>query len=111
MLEDLRAKGGYRKQLYVLAVSIKAWNAFLIGKPLKQLRYSPEREPFPEIAGVKRSKSPPDVLSKKRLSAFNQDQSKTLVARVEMVTPERAEQLLALNTLNRGVSGIALPKV
>jgi hypothetical protein len=109
VLEELRAKGGTRKQLYLVAVSIKAWNAFVSGKSLKQLRYSPDREPFPEIAGLKPAKqnqhSPNSQPDARKL---NQDDQ--LVARVEMVTPERAEQLLALNTINRGISGSVVDK-
>jgi len=110
VLEDLRAKGGYRKQLYVLAVSIKAWNAFLVGKSLKQLRYSPEREPFPEISGVRRSKTPTSSQSKSPSGKQGRNPPEALVTRVEMVTPERAERLLAQNTLNRGISGSVVDK-
>lgn len=109
VLEELRARGGYRKQLYVIAVSIKAWNAFLAGKPVKQLRYAPEREPFPEIVGVKRSKPARIAQSKDQRSNLN-SHSGSLTARVEMVTPERAERLLALNTINRGISGGVVDK-
>jgi hypothetical protein len=109
VLEDLRAKGGYRKQLYLVAVAIKAWNAFVSGKTLKQLRYSPEREPFPEIAGLKSTKQS-QRSSKNRAAEIKPDQNDRLVARVEMVTPERAEQLLALNTINRGISGSVVDK-
>lgn len=109
VLEELRAKGGARKQLYIVAVSIKAWNAFVSGKTLKQLRYSPDREPFPEIAGMK-----PTKLIRRQLNGQAEQrksiQENQLVARVEMVTPERAEQLLALNTINRGISGSVVDK-
>jgi hypothetical protein len=110
VLDELRTMGGYRKQLYVLAVSIKAWNAFLTGRPLKQLRYSPGREPFPEIAGLKGSESPHNALSNSESAKSSSGQSETLVARVETVTPERAQQLLASNTLNRGISGSVVDK-
>jgi hypothetical protein len=109
VLEELRARGGYRKQLYVIAVSIKAWNAFLAGKSVKQLRYAPEREPFPEIAGVKQSKSARATETKGQRGAQPLNAG-TLTARVEMVTPERAERLLALNTINRGISGGVVDK-
>lgn len=109
VLEELRAKGGTRKQLYLVAVSIKAWNAFVSGKSLKQLRYSPDREPFPEIAGLKHTKPSPRSPSS-QAGGRKPNQDARLVARVEMVTPERAEQLLALNTINRGISGGVVDK-
>jgi hypothetical protein len=112
VLEDLQAGGGNRRQVYILAVSIKAWNAFLTGKTLRQLRYSPEREPFPEIANIKssallvRGESLSETGSTRRLS---REQS-ALAAKVEMITPERAEQLLSSNTINRGISGSVVEK-
>jgi hypothetical protein len=108
VLEDLRAKGGTRKQLYLVAIAIKAWNAFVSGKPLKQLRYSPDREPFPVIGGLKHIKPnhrPPSIQTR-----TCQSQDERLTAHVEMVSPERAEQLLALNTINRGISGSVVDK-
>lgn len=110
VLSELRVKGGYRKQTYVLAIAIKAWNAFFMGKPLKQLRYSPEREPFPEIAGLKRSKTPRGARPVSECGRPNETKAENLVARVEMVTPERAEKLLASNTLNRGIAGGVVEK-
>lgn len=111
VLEDLRARGGYRKQIYVLAVAIKAWNAFLTGKALKQLRYSPEREPFPEIAGLKSSPQPRNL--KKggvRDHELVRSRPPKLDVRVEMVTPDLAERLLVANTINRGISGSVVEK-
>lgn len=110
VLEDMRAKGGYRKQLYVLAVATKAWNAFFTSKALKQLRFSPEREPFPEMAGVKRLKADFTGQSSHRAKSETRHQQGALLARVEMVTPERAEQLLAMNTINRDISGSVVEK-
>ena len=109
VLEELRAKGGTRKQLYLVAVSIKAWNAFVSGKSLKQLRYSPDREPFPEIVGLKPAK-PSQRSPNSQAGGRKLNQDDRLIARVEMITPERAEQLLALNTINRGISGSVVDK-
>jgi hypothetical protein len=71
----------------------------------EQLRYGPEREPFPEIIGVKRSKSARGPKSNNQQGSDSQHEAEALLARVEMVTPARAERLLALNTINRGISG------
>lgn len=109
VLADLREKGGTRKQLYLVAVSIKAWNAFASGKPLKQLRFSPDREPFPEIMGLKPVR-PSQRSARNQAGKSRSNVDDRLVARVEMVTPERAEQLLALNTINRGISGSVVDK-
>jgi hypothetical protein len=109
VLEELRAKGGTRKQLYLVAVSIKAWNAFVLGKPLKQLRYSPDREPFPEVVGLKPAK-PSQRSPSGQAGGHKPNQDDRIVARVEMVTPQRAEQLLTMNTINRGISGSVVDK-
>ena len=113
VLEDLRNQGGYRKQTYVLAVAIKAWNAFLAGKPLKQLRYNREVEPFPEIAGIKPSMARSDGSTERRNTSGDEparNRAPRLIARVEMISPERAERLLSANTLNRGISGSVVEK-
>jgi hypothetical protein len=106
LLVDLRGKGGNRKQAYVLAVCIKAWNAFSAGKPLKLLRYAPEREPFPRISGLRDPETP---LFDRRTSLHDVDgpagAEGRLRAQVEEITPELAERLLEANSLNRRLSG------
>jgi hypothetical protein len=106
LLQDLRGKGGNRKQAYVLAVCVKAWNAFSVGKPLKLLRYAPEREPFPEIRGLREPDTP---LFEHRPNAERGREASSreskLTAQVEEITPELAERLLEANSLNRRISG------
>jgi hypothetical protein len=105
-LLDLRGKGGNRKQAYILAVCIKAWNAFTAGKPLKLLRYAPEREPFPKISGLKDPETP--LLEWRADTGTGGGQhfrESALSAGIEEITPELAEHLLEANSLNRRVSG------
>ncbi|MBX3482399.1 hypothetical protein [Phenylobacterium sp.] len=106
LLTELRGKGGNRKQAYVLAVCIKAWNAFSAGKPLKLLRYAPEREPFPRISGLREPETP---LFDRHLDAEGDSAAAIgkagLTAQVEEITPEIAERLLQANSLNRRISG------
>ncbi|MFT3727152.1 MAG: hypothetical protein QM759_04945 [Terricaulis sp.] len=112
VLGDLRERGGYRKQVYVLAVAIKAWNAFSTGRPLKHLRYSPDREPFPQIVDL----GSPDVQQKrfgakgKTTARARSERVPQLVARVEIITPALAEKLLSSNTINRSISGSVVEK-
>ena len=111
VLTELKLRGGKRKPVYVLAVAIKAWNAFYGGKSVKLLRYDPEREPFPTIAGFRgqESKSPPigplfDEAKPSRPSTAG------ISAQLEEIGPELAEQLLANNSMNRSIAGSIVEK-
>jgi hypothetical protein len=107
----LRGQGGARKQTYILAITIKAWNAFKAGKSIKHLRYSPERETFPRFEGE------PDWGPLSRAAARTRLTNKSdpakggrLKVQALMVTPEMAEQLLADRGPNRNVSGSVINK-
>lgn len=96
VLTELRGQGGNRKQTYILAIAIKAWNAFRSGAELKLLRYGPDRESFPKIAGYEPSPGP---LFDEGYGAPVRDAARNryaaVHARIEMITPEMAEQMLS----------------
>ncbi len=108
-LSALRGQGGARKQTYILAIAIKAWNAFCRDKQIKHLRYGAEREAFPRIEGE------PDwgPLSKSISHTGTvgpPPKPRALKVRVEMITPEMAEALLADRGPNRHVSASVINK-
>lgn len=104
-----RGQGGARKQTYVLAVAIKAWNAFAAGKPIKSLRFTPEREGFPRLAGeldwgpLSRAVGP-------RLPQATALNSKQIKVRIVMIDPAMADVLLADRGPNRTVSAVVIAK-
>lgn len=111
VLADLRGMGGSRKQMYILAVAIKAWNAFHTGINIKLLRYSPQRERFPQIEGLQDSPGP--LFEGAEISQGTVNPlvaAGDITARVVVVTPELAEQMLARNNLNRHVSSVVINK-
>lgn len=92
-LEGLRGQGGARKQTYILAIAIKAWNAFSRGKVIKHLRYGAERESFPRL-----DRDPSWGLlgeATERDRSVPPPHQGTLRVRATMVTPEMAEAMLA----------------
>ncbi|CAN7445305.1 hypothetical protein [Mesorhizobium sp. LjRoot246] len=108
-LSTLRGQGGTRKQSYILAIAIKAWNAFYRGRPIKHLKYGAERESFP------RFEAEPDwgplsrIISKS--GPVNQGaKAHALKVRAVMVTPEMAEVMLADRGPNRHVSASVINK-
>jgi hypothetical protein len=109
VLVATRGQGGARKQTYVLAVAIKAWNAFAAGKTIKVLRFAPERESFPRIAGeldwgpLSRAVAPRQPEAKRMAS--NQ-----INVRVCMIDPASADKLLADREPNRTVSAVVIGK-
>lgn len=112
VLAELRGKGGNRKQTYILALTTKAWNAFRAGSRIKLLRYSPQREEFPRIAGLEIFPGP--LFEAGRSTQGGGDNSsirpKGITARVVVITPKLAEKMLANNSLNRHVSASVINK-
>ncbi len=112
VLKELKQRGGKRKPAYVLAVAIKAWNAFYAGKDVKLLRYDPEREPFPTIAGLRgqEPRSPPIGSLFDEVAAKPEPSKARISARLEEIGPELAEQMLAANCMNRSIAGSIVEK-
>lgn len=108
----LKGKGGNRKQSYILAVSIKAWNAFRAKRPLKLLKYDPEREAFPHIEGksVWGPLGDIEISSHSAVVMRSYQAIAPIIAEVEMITPEMAEILLSGKGPNRRVSASVINK-
>ncbi len=99
-LDGLREKGGARKQAYMLAIAIKAWNAFFRGRSIKHLRYGADRESFPRLEPDPSWGPLGETVERKRQASSPTD----LRVRAMMVTPEMAEMILADRGPNRHVS-------
>jgi len=114
ILSELKGQGGSRKQSYILAIAIKAWNAFYTGKPLRQLKYSPDTETFPQILGIKDSAGPLfDYVRQDKLASshgFRFPAYSSVSAKVVIITPEKADEILSKNKLNRSISASVVNK-
>lgn len=108
ILLTTRGQGGARKQTYVLAVAIKAWNAFAAGKLIKSLRYAPDRESFPRVAG-ELDWGPLSRAAAPRLPP-TKAATEQIRARAVMIDPAMAELLLADRGPNRSVSAVVIAK-
>lgn len=111
-LLDLKLRGG-RRQAYIFAVCIKAWNAFVEERPIRLLRYDPERERFPQIAGLQlpqASQTEAGPLFERSIERHQASAKGQLTASVMLIGPLEAEQMLANNTLNRKISGAVVDK-
>jgi len=102
-LTALRGQGGARKQTYMLAITIKAWNAFSQGKSIKHLRFGAERESFPRLEPESRW-GPLGDIRETRHGEKLQQSTGGLKVRVALITPKMAELMLADRGPNRNVS-------
>ena len=102
-LTALRGQGGARKQTYILAIAIKAWNAFSQGKPIKHLRFGAERESFPRFEPESRWGPLGDIRETLHMAKFHPPIG-SLRVRVALITPEMAELMLSDRGPNRHVS-------
>lgn len=102
-LMALRGQGGARKQTYILAIAVKAWNAFSQGKPIKHLRFGAERESFPRFEPESRWGPLGDIRETMHV-AKPQQPIGSLKVRVALITPEMAELMLSDRGPNRHVS-------
>lgn len=102
-------KGGRRQPIQVLALCVKAWNAFKEGRETSFLRFSLGSESFPDVPGVLGiEQAEPSSLAKERGSA-NANELSVSIELVE-VSPEMAEQILERNDRNRGIAGQVVDK-
>jgi hypothetical protein len=109
ILETMRGQGGTRKQTYLLAVTVKAWNSFLLGKRIKLLRFAPERESFPQFEGDSNWGPLGDFKPSERGSQSRRP-PQSLKVQVLKITPKMAEALLATRGPNRRVSAPVINK-
>jgi hypothetical protein len=116
-LEEMQERGGRRSQSMVVALTIKAWNAFFEDKTLHLARYVPEKEKFPAISGwiqgntEEVEESVNDDLGRGIKSLRDTDEDgHELTVEIRPVTPEFAAELLKHNDGNRLVADAVVQK-
>ncbi len=109
-LASMAEKKGRRLQPMMLALSIKAWNAFFNGTSLKILKYAQDDEKFPEIVGLEpkgvdeaEHDTPQAGLPFTSSSDATREWGE-LTVEICTVTPAQAEGLLKRNDGNRLVA-------
>lgn len=109
-LSSMAEKKGRRLQPMMLALSIKAWNAFYSGNSLKILKYAQDDEKFPEIVGLESKdfdETEEDNAQGGQTLAPSSHSSREwgdLSVEVCTVTPAKAAELLKRNDGNRLVA-------
>lgn len=103
-LEGMAGRGGRRVQTMMIALSIKAWNAFLMGRSPSFLRYTPGREEEPQIVGLNDLEDDKKYFIDSRNNAeISTVEGSFTDLKVEhlRITPELAKQFLSHNSGNR----------
>ncbi len=109
VLAGLRGQGGPRKQGYILAITIKAWNAFRQERKIKQLRFANDREVFPRLDSDSDWGPLGELISGREVEK-QPEAVRSLSVRAVMITPEMAESMLADKGPNRQVSASFINK-
>jgi hypothetical protein len=104
VLDDMINEGGRRVQQTVIALTIKAWNAFIDGRQVSTLRFLREREQFPKISGMEAFVLTSADEADAHDSVENAATNDRLFVEVSTITPELAAELLTNNPGNRLVA-------
>jgi hypothetical protein len=104
-LLELREQGGARSQAYMLAVTIKAWEAFRSDRPVLHLRYGSNEE-FPRISDLPANLALDGATIVKSSVNNNHEVQDVSEIKISVVTviPEEAATLLSHNDGNRRIA-------
>ena len=107
-LSAMAEKKGRRMQPMMLALAIKAWNAFYNETPLKILKYAQDDEKFPDIIGLEpanldRTGDLLDNLPRSVVQGASEERGE-LQVEICRITPDEAKELLRRNDGNRLVA-------
>lgn len=110
-LVNLAEKGGQKKQPHLIGLTIKAWEAYRGGTDIKLLRLDPDADEFPMISGFSVEGFEAGLnVSTNRSALYASDVTTDIEVEITELSSERAELLLAQNTLNRNVAGHVVDK-
>lgn len=111
-LENLAERGGTKRQPHLIGLTIKAWEAHRRGQDVKLLRFDPESEAPPYIAGI----SIEGFEAGLNVSALGDETIALADAAAELhveavqIDAEMATRLLEANTVNRNVASYVVDK-
>lgn len=111
-MADSLGDGGSRNQSVVIALTIKAWEAFRAGKTVGVLRFSQGTEAFPKISDLPENARFDGIIRGHRVHRENEESppADTLHVNFEHITPGRAAQILESNSGNRSVASAVVDK-
>ena len=102
-------RGGRRQPVQVLALCVKAWNAFREGKETSYLRFVLGNDGFPDIPGVGGIELGEAKVIPKARNSGSQSELSVAIELAE-ITPDEAEGILERNDRNRGIAGQVVDK-
>jgi len=113
-LRAMRDEGGRRDKVRMRAYIIKAWNAFYTKRALGQLRYTPSRETWPDIAGMAAGDQ---IATREAVAGYiSDDAEKATESSAELgveiceITPDRARDLLQNHPINRNAAAAVISR-
>ncbi|MDP3492876.1 MAG: hypothetical protein Q8R82_07160 [Hyphomonadaceae bacterium] len=112
-LQALQDTRGMKSQGLVIGLFIKAWEAFVAGEPMKQLRFVPGTDNPPRVSGIDEDAlrtglaSVPEAAAGGRRPRLN---ARGIEVEIVDVDPAMAEMLLERNDHNRPISGMVVKK-
>jgi hypothetical protein len=117
-LRDMASQGGRRLQPMVFALAVKAWNAFYDDKPITFVRYTQDREKFPQIEGLEQTADdhfddeiePIEAAASPSSTAGTDDANSGITVEIVNVTPADAAALLEKNDGNRLIAAGVVAK-
>ncbi len=114
-MEELISKGGARSSKLILGLTIKAWELYRSGQRRQLLRYAPEVEAFPKLTGILSDLTNTYSGSLNGAAGIPLEMEHDrpilkLEVTEELISPERADELLALNTGNRSIAVAVVDK-
>lgn len=96
--------GGSRSQVQLSAITIKAWEAYRTGRSISLIRFG-SNEQFPKITGLGGAVRLDGVQHSSVTSPLSSRPAlRELQVKVEVVTPERAQEILERNDRNRSIA-------
>ena len=116
-LARLRETRGTKSQGVLIGLTIKAWEAFVAGEDMKQLRFVPGNDNPPRVSNVNESSLRSGVANKTttvpRAPSNNGNISvemPEIKVEIMRITPEVAAEMLNHNESNRGIAWLVVEK-
>ncbi len=112
-LDNGLSDGGRRNQVQLAGLVIKAWEAYRSGRPMTLIRFALGTDQFPQVSGMPSGvrfdgirHSAPSAVAGRAIS----DELRPLGVQVEIITPERALEILSRNDRNRSIASGVVEK-
>jgi hypothetical protein len=110
-LDNGLAEGGRRNQVQLAGLVIKAWEAYRTDRPISLVRFVLGTDQFPKISGMSAGVRFDGVRhSSKPAGTDFAKEARNLTVRIEIITPDRARDILNRNDRNRAIAAAVVNK-